>query len=384
MPPPTSGTAGRSIHIGISANALKHGGGFERYAMDLARGLAARGIEPDFFARRFDTGLPEFALVEPHRIGVSWLPGKLRDHWFSWRLRSVKRAAGVDVLIGCNRVDSSEIAVCGGTHRGFLRAMGREPTRADRWQISLEARQYANAEIVVAHSELMRDELRSLYGLPDDKIRLLYPPVDAARFHAVDMDARRTLRRRFGFADDEVVLLFASSSHARKGLPLIETVVRHTALPVVVAVAGRPPERTSDRIRYIGYLKDPEDGYRAADFTILASKYEPFGLVAVESAMCGTPAILARNIGCCSAIAPEQRFVFAPDDAEDLHAVLERATRVARTGPQRAWTTGGRAALAYDPDVAAHLDALLGLAWQIDARRRRPEPRTADARWPST
>jgi glycosyltransferase involved in cell wall biosynthesis len=351
--------------------------------MDLARGLAARGIEPDFFARRFDTGLPEFALVEPHKIGVSWLPGKLRDHWFSWRLRSAKRAAGVDVLIGCNRVDSSEIAVCGGTHRGFLRAMGREPTRADRWQISLEARQYANAEIVVAHSELMRDELRLLYGLPDDKIRLVYPPVDAARFHAVDMDARRTLRRRFGFADDEVVLLFASSSHARKGLPLIETVVRQTRLPVVVAVAGRPPERTSDRIRYIGYLKDLEDGYRAADFTILASKYEPFGLVAIESAMCGTPAIVAGNIGCCDAIAPEQRFVFAPDDAAGLHAVLERATRAARRGPQRAWTAGGRAALAYDPDVAAHIDALLGLAWQIEARRRQPATRTAAAHRPS-
>ena len=270
MRPVTPVDSGRPINIGISANALKHGGGFERYAMDLVRGLAARGIEPAFFARRFDRELPEFGLVEPHRIGVSLLPGKLRDHWFSWRLRRAKRAAGVDVLIGCNRVDSSEIAVCGGTHRGFLRAIGREPTPADRWQISLETRQYANARIVIAHSPLMRDELRSLYGLPDEKIRLLYPPVDAARFSAVSVEARQALRRRFGFADDEIVLLFASSSHARKGLPLIETVVRQTRLPFVVAVAGRPPERTSERIRYIGYLTSLEDGYRAADFTILA------------------------------------------------------------------------------------------------------------------
>lgn len=368
MRPEISADSGRPINVGISANALRHGGGFERYAMDLARGLAARGIEPAFFARRFDATLPEFGLVKPHRIGVSLLPGKLRDHWFSWRLRRMKRAAGVDVLIGCNRVDSSEIAVCGGTHRGFLRAIGREPTRADRWQISLETRQYANADVVVAHSPLMRDELRSLYGLPDEKIRLLYPPVDAARFRTVSIDARQALRRHFGFADDEVVLLFPSSSHERKGLPLIEAAVRESRLPVVVAVAGRPPERTSERIRYIGYVKNIEDGYRAADFTILASKYEPFGLVGIESVMCGTPAILAANIGCCEAIAPQWRFVFAPGDASDLQAVLDRA--VASVGVDRAQRLSTHPTC-YETNIEAHVDALMRLAADIAADRTR-------------
>jgi len=360
----TSADPGRPIKLGICANALKHGGGFERYAMDLARGLAARGIEPAFFARRFDTALPEFGLVEPHRIGVSLLPGKLRDHWFSWRLRRAKRAAGVDVLIACNRVDSSEIAVCGGTHRGFLRAMGRKPTRADRWQISLESRQYANARVVIAHSPLMLDELRSLYGLPDEKTRLLYPPVDSARFSCVGNDARLALRRRFGFADDEIVLLFPSSSHERKGLPLIEAAVRELRLPVVVAVAGRPPERTSERIRYIGYVKNIEDGYRAADFTILASKYEPFGLVGIESVMCGTPAILAANIGCCEAIAPQWRFVFSPGDASDLRTVLERAVASMRTDRDQRLSTHPTG---YDTGIAAHVDALMAMAVDIAA-----------------
>jgi hypothetical protein len=62
---------------------------------------------------------------------------------------------------------------------------------------------------------------------------------------------------------------------------LIEAALRDLDLPVVVAVAGRPPERTSQRLRYIGYVNAIEDGYRAADYTILASSYEPFGLVGV-------------------------------------------------------------------------------------------------------
>ncbi|HTI17798.1 MAG TPA: glycosyltransferase family 4 protein [Trinickia sp.] len=360
------------MKLGISANALKHGGGFERYAMDLARGLAAHGQESPlaFFARKFDRSLPEFGLVEPHRISVSWLPGKWRDHWFSWRLRAARRGADVDVLIGCNRVDSSDIAICGGTHRGFLSATGRAPKRSDKWQIALESRQYARAAVVVAHSPQMRDELRTLYGVDDEKIRLLYPPVDSARFSPVDAAERARLRQRFGFADGEVVLLFPSSSHERKGLPFIEAVMRETRLPVVVAVAGRPPQRTSERIRYVGYVKEIEDCYRAADFTILASTYEPFGLVGIESIMCGTPVILAANVGCCDAIADQAKFVFAPGESGALHAVLAQAVASVQGGPEVDRARMAREAVAYDPRLAAHVEALVALASAVHGRTR--------------
>jgi glycosyltransferase involved in cell wall biosynthesis len=353
------------MKIGLSSNALKHSGGLERYAMDLVRGFAAAGIELAFFARRFDLSVPESRMVERHRINVSFLPGKLRDRWFSWRLRRARRAAKVDVLIGCNRVDSSEIAICGGTHLGFLRATGRPEKRSDTWQIRLERSQYEQSNVIVAHSQLMYDELRELYGVEEAKIRVLYPPVDGARFTPVDAARRAELRRKFGFADHEVVLLFPSSSHERKGLPLIEAALRDTALPVVLAVAGRPPARTSERVRYIGYVKEIEDGYRAADFTLLASKYEPFGLVGIESVMCGTPVIFPSSIGCCDAIAPHAKFVFAPDDEADLRATLERAVQQRLSAASQAQAEVARGAVLYDASVAGHVDALLALAKRI-------------------
>jgi glycosyltransferase involved in cell wall biosynthesis len=355
------------MKIGLSSNALKHSGGLERYAMDLVRGFAAAGIELAFFARRFDMSVPESRMVEAHRINVSFLPGKLRDRWFSWRLRRARRAARVDVLIGCNRVDSSEIAICGGTHLGFLRATERTQKRSDRWQIELERRQYEQAKVIVAHSQLMHDELRELYGVPEAKIRVLYPPVDSVRFTPVDAATRAALRRKFGFADHEIVLLFPSSSHERKGLPLIEAALRDTTLPVVLAVAGRPPARTSERVRYIGYVKEIEDGYRAADFTILASKYEPFGLVGVESVMCGTPVIFPSSIGCCDAIAEHARFVFTPGDEASLRAALERAVQARLTSVSPRLSDVARDTVLYDASVAGHVDALLTLATRIRA-----------------
>ena len=79
------------MKIGISCNALKHSGGLERYAMDLVRGLAARGQRPAFFARKFDLAVPESQLVERYRINVSFLPGKWRDAWFSTQLAALRR-----------------------------------------------------------------------------------------------------------------------------------------------------------------------------------------------------------------------------------------------------------------------------------------------------
>lgn len=360
------------MKVGISCNALKHSGGLERYAMDLVRGLAARGVRPVFFARKFDPSVPEYALVEPHRINVSLLPGKLRDTWFSRRVVTLRRRTGVDVLIGCNRVDSSEIAICGGTHRGFLRATGRTLRGSDSRQIALESQQYARSRVIVAHSDLMSAELRELYGVDEAKIRVLCPPVDGECFSPVDAGTRAALRRQYGFADHETVLLFASSSHERKGLPLIEQVVEKLDLPVVVAVAGRAPERTSARVRYIGYVKDLENAYRAADYSILASTYEPFGLVGIESVMCGTPVIFSSNIGCCDAIADNAKYLFRPGDAADLRraietAVAERGRRVEPAEPAN--PSGSHPAILYDASVQAHVDALLELVADISPTR---------------
>lgn len=357
------------MKIGVSSNALKHSGGLERYAMDLVRGLTARHLRPVFFARKFDLSVPESGMVERRRIDVSFLPGKLRDRWFSWRLRTLRRQADVDVLIGCNRVDSSEIAICGGTHRGFLAAMGRQPRRSDNWQIALESRQYENAKVIVAHSELMRTELRQLYGVDDAKIRVLFPPVEAAQFSPVDDDTRRTWRRQFGFADDEVVLLFPSSSHERKGLPLVEAAVREMAPRIVVAVAGRPPERESQRVRYIGYVKNIEEAYCAADFTILASKYEPFGLVGVESVRCGTPVIFPSDLGCCDVIGDAAKSVFRPGDVAHLRETIAQAVQHAGARDHAARNALSRSAILYDTSIDHHVGCLLAMANEIALHR---------------
>jgi glycosyltransferase involved in cell wall biosynthesis len=345
------------MKIGISCNRFGKGGGFERYALDLARGWLAAGQRLAVFSRRFDD-VPESRQVERHRIRVGWLPsGKLRDHAFSWQARDAHRHC--DVLVGCSYVVGADIAVCGGTHRGYMLHSERPAGFLDRRQVGLENRYYAKARYVIAHSRLMQDELMNLYGLSRDKVRLLYPPVDTRRFRPIDDDARRALRQRFGFGD-EPVFVFPSSDHRRKGLDMLAEGLARADVNGVLAVAGRAVGEARPNVRALGYVENMEDLYRAADFAVLASNYEPFGLVGVESVLCGTPVVMADNIACLEVIDPRAALRFSRKTPNSLVAALRAAVDMRARGVSR--LADPLSHLHYDPSLETHIAALQQLA----------------------
>jgi glycosyltransferase involved in cell wall biosynthesis len=353
--------------LGLSHHALKPGGGFERYAATLVRGLHVHGLRPAFIAREFDVRMPEVHWVEPVRVRMTGVPHAWRDHVFDWRIGPIKRRLGVAPLISCNPTRHADIAVCGGTHPGYLLAMGDRPNLRDRWKVSLEHAFYERAAIIVAHSRAMKDEIAEHYGITGPKVQLLYPPVDSTRFSPPVDDAQRAaLRRRFDFPDDRAVFLLASTSHRRKGLGQLAAYFANTDLPATLVVAGRPLGGSPANVRWIGYSRDIENLYRAVDFTIMASTYEPFGLVGIESLLCGTPVLLASGVGCSEVIEADARIDFAPGDPGALGEAVRNAVAQWRTDTHRIAMPAR--ALRYDPSVAAHVDALLALVRQWRSR----------------
>lgn len=345
------------MKIGVSTANLTSGGGMEHYALDLIRSFLDRGQDMEVVTRRFDPAHPVAARLGSrlHKVAVGFLPGKLRNGYFSWRLDCLRKKLGIDVVLACGLARRPDWAVCGGTHRGYLAALNRRASLSDRWQIGLEESQYSYAKVIVAHSKLMRDELIEYYDIDPAKIRLIYPPVDHARFRPLGAERRRELRRAFGLPNDKRVFLFPSGGHERKGLPFLRKFFERTELPVVLAVAGRAV--AGRNIISLGYVQKMEELYPAADATILAPSYEPFGLVGIESALCGVPAILPTNTGCTEVLAPPALIAFRPNDREGL----ERAVRdiVARERDSYPDLTPF---INYNYQMETHVDAILNLA----------------------
>lgn len=353
--------------LAISNHGLRASGGIERYAMTLVRGLHQRGIKPVLIAKQFDERLPEYQWVTPVHTRVKAAPAKLRDLFFDWRIGRVKKRLGLFPLIGCNQTRWSDIAICGGTHPGFLEAMGQRATLSDRWKIALERAHLENAHIVVAHSSRMRDEVVRHYGIAPAKIALLYPPVDTERFSTVDALARDALRAQLDLPHDRAVFLLASTGHKRKGLDLLVDFFSKTALPATLVIAGRAMHGSARNVRHLGYRADIENVYRAVDFTVMASLYEPFGLVGVESVLCGTPVLLADDAGCAEVIQTPGNITLERHRAASLAAAIgQAADRWARSAHRLGEPL---AVLGYDPSVPVHIEALLRLVESVPAGR---------------
>jgi mannosylfructose-phosphate synthase len=76
-----------------------------------------------------------------------------------------------------------------------------------------------------------------------------------------------------------------------------------------------------DRVSFMGYVSDAElpDLYRAADVFVLSSRYEPFGMTAVEAMACGTPTVVTTHGGLVRVLRFGIDGLFAdPLDASDL------------------------------------------------------------------
>ena len=116
---------------------------------------------------------------------------------------------------------------------------------------------------------------------------------------------------------------FCVFSHARKGFKLLEKYFENTDLPIALAVAGRPISRKDYKnICYVGYEKNMAALYAQTDFSILASIYEPFGLVPIESLCMGVPVAISENLGCKDYISKAVKEEFNPFSIDSLDKAI--------------------------------------------------------------
>jgi glycosyltransferase involved in cell wall biosynthesis len=291
---------GARMDIFISHSQLTRGGGAESYLLDLVGELCAQGDRVHLVLARRDPALvlPAGCTVEIVRAG--WVPQKLRPWYLDWQFRKRIAARPGWASVSLARNSGHDMAINGGTHRGFLHAMQRTPSWGDRVQIAIERRAYATARRLVAHSRLVADELCADYGVAKAKIVVFYPAVDRERFRLTLRAQRNDFRARWKLPADKKLILFPSTGHERKGLPLVAEAMR--LLPVdryALVVAGRPAPKLAERVDVVslGFVDAIEQVYAACDLTVMPSHYEPFGLVYVESALCGTPVIFGEKAG---------------------------------------------------------------------------------------
>jgi glycosyltransferase involved in cell wall biosynthesis len=232
-----------------------------------------------------------------------------------------------------------------------------------------EGRGIAAADGVSSVSKELLERTRAQYGLPLDGAAVIPAPAPIVpidqRWRQADCDPSRILfvgrfdlhkggdvvadawpivARRF----PDVRLWFVGAENGRichqgKHWSLAEYVAERTpGVAERIDRLGRQPQAALDELR------------RRADLTIVASRYETFGLVALEAMAYGCPLVATRTGGIAETVADGiNGLLCEPGNAEDMAAkiirLLEDPNLAARLGHRAAEDACGR----YHPDTIA-------------------------------
>lgn len=344
-------------------------GGLAEHVSELAAALCPRGHEVHVYTRLGEqqSGYECIDGVHYHRCPYDPHPDFLVDNErmcnsFAWHLAETESflSAPFDVVHGHDwlavkalvqlknnhgrpvvlTVHSTEYGRCGNQ---LFEGQSRR-IREIEWEGTYVARR-----IICVSGALLR-EVQGLYGVPADKMHVIYNGVDVQRF-----DARvntRSARRQYAVGLDHPLVLFAGRMTWQKGPDLLVEAVpnlltRHPKTKFVFAGDGDLRDGLEQRaaalgvtpaMRFVGHRtgRDLVTLFKSADLVCVPSRNEPFGIVILEAWSARKPVVTTRNGGPAEFVQHDDTGFTVSDDCdsigEGVAAVLGNKTKGRRMG----------------------------------------------------
>jgi glycosyltransferase involved in cell wall biosynthesis len=183
--------------------------------------------------------------------------------------------------------------------------------------------------------------MRSL-GIAEERLAMTPYCVDNDWWIAESSRADRAeVRRRWDIPEEVRVVLFCAKLQPwKRPRDVLHAFVRAGLPRSYLVFAGDGPMRSalesevlslgiSHRVRFLGFVNQSQlpETYAASNIFVLASEYEPFGVVVNESMLCGCPVIVSDRVGAKFDLVREREtgFVFPMGDVRVLSELIKEA-----------------------------------------------------------
>ena len=144
--------------------------------------------------------------------------------------------------------------------------------------------------INVAISKVTKDAMKDL-GIKCDKV--IEHGVDDKIFRPFDKD----LRKKYNIPLGKRIGLFVGITHHVKNWEVMKKLMERKDIVWILALKTKIPKANNPIGKCVFYGSNREqmvEFYNLADFVIIPSFFESFGLVSVEAGMCGTPVVSSK------------------------------------------------------------------------------------------
>ena len=188
--------------------------------------------------------------------------------------------------------------------------LGAGGYRVSTW---MERTAYENADGVIAVSRSMQDDVQELYGVPREKVRVIFNGVDVEKYKPT---FNLEVLARYGIDPDRPYILFVGRITHQKGIMHLLRATAHLQDGVQVVLCATDPDteelaremaqrleelkaRDGLRIIWVSRFVPVDDIiplYSHAAIFVCPSIYEPFGIINLEAMACGTP-VVATAVG---------------------------------------------------------------------------------------
>lgn len=260
------------------------------------RVLPYRVSAPDFEAwvAQLNVALLERALSLPDVLeGVQIIHA--HDWLVAYAARALKHSRRLPLVATMHATEY-------GRHNGLHNDVQRHISDVE-WWLTFEAWR------VLCCSRFMEGQLRSIFNLPADKLRVIPNGVDPEEFRY----RPGRVERDYFAAPDEKIVFYVGRLVREKGVQVLLA-----AAPMILAehprtkfiIAGQGPyerelrglaERlgVAPRVYFTGYVdRETRNAlYHWADVAVFPSLYEPFGIVALEAMAARTPVVVSDTGG---------------------------------------------------------------------------------------
>ena len=316
-------------------------GGAERFLESALASLIDHGVAVTLYTREWPGGgaAPmEPRIVNPFHVGALW-----RDAGFARAVCKAVGAGDADLVQSHERLPCCDVFRAGdGVHATWLeermrhlsplRRLGVRINPHHRYRMAMERRMFASERLraVICNSKMVRDDIHARFGLPQERLHVVYNAVASDVYTPALRAYRPRIRQRLRIPDYATVFLQVGSGFERKGVATSIDALARLEPPAHLIVVGKERHLAryaakararglTHRVTLTGPQADPRPYYGAADAFVLPTLYDPCPNAALEAMACGMPIVTSTRSGAAElALEHDAGFVAPPGDVEAL------------------------------------------------------------------